>query len=261
LNPEIAFEEHQAHNNICNLFEGPGFEDYQVTRHAYGMDTSFKVEFGSGGRLVIFNAEYDAIPGLKHACGHNLIATGSIAAFIMTCEYLRKSASKETYRVQLLGTPAEEDGGGKIVLLNAGAYEGVDACLMAHPVPVIDQAPEIDGGAAPGGYMARAHVQVTFSGKPAQAAARAWDGINALDAAVAAYLNVSLLRQQLPPDQRINGIILNGGQRANVVPELTSMEYYMRAPSMGSLKKLQTAAIGCFEAACKSTGCRVDFKW
>lgn len=81
-----------------------------MTRHAYGLETSFKVEFGSGGRLVVFNAEYDAIPGLKHACGHNLIATGSIAAFIMTCEHLKKTVSKEAYRVQLLGTPAEEAG-------------------------------------------------------------------------------------------------------------------------------------------------------
>lgn len=232
-----------------------------MTRHAYGLETSFKVEFGSGGRLVVFNAEYDAIPGLKHACGHNLIATGSIAAFIMTCEHLKKPCLRRltasSFSVHLPRRPE----GGKIVLLNAGAYDGVDDCLMAHPVPVIDQSPEIDGGAAPGGYMARAHVQVTFSGKPAQAAARAWDGINALDAAVAAYVNISLLRQQLPPNQRINGIILNGGQRANVVPELSSMEYYMRAPSMGGLKRLQSAAVGCFEAACKSTGCRVDFKW
>jgi len=104
---------------------------HNVTRHAYGLDTSFEVEFGQGGALVIFNAEYDALPGLGHACGHNLIATCSIAAFLATVELLRSGLEG---RVRLLGTPAEENGGGKIRLIKAGAYDGADACLMAHPV-------------------------------------------------------------------------------------------------------------------------------
>lgn len=125
-NPELAYEEHIAHDTLCDFLEGQGFE---VTRHAYGLDTSFEVLVGSGGRLVNFNAEYDALPDIGHACGHNLIATASLTAFLATASLLKTHGLPG--RIQLLGTPAEEQGGGKLDLLKAGAYNGVDASLMS----------------------------------------------------------------------------------------------------------------------------------
>lgn len=125
-NPELAFNEHRAHDTICDFLEKQGFS---VTRHAYGLDTSFEALSGSGGRLINFNAEYDALPDIGHACGHNLIATSSIAAFLALSFTLKKYNIPG--RTQLLGTPAEENGGGKADLIEAGAYKGVNISLMA----------------------------------------------------------------------------------------------------------------------------------
>lgn len=125
-NPEIAYTEHKAHDTICDFLEAHGFS---VTRHAYGVDTAFEAVSGSGGRNVNFNAEYDALPGIGHACGHNLIATSSITAFLAVSHALKVLGLPG--RTHLLGTPAEESGGGKVKLIMAGAYEGVDVSLMA----------------------------------------------------------------------------------------------------------------------------------
>lgn len=124
-NPELAYQEHKAHDAITELLDELG---YRVTRHAYGLKTSFEVISGNGGRMVNFNAEYDALPGLGHACGHNLISTASITGFLVLSHVLRHFGVSG--QVQLLGTPAEEDGGGKIALLNAGAFDKVDVSLM-----------------------------------------------------------------------------------------------------------------------------------
>jgi metal-dependent amidase/aminoacylase/carboxypeptidase family protein len=134
-NPELAYEEHKAHDAICNFLEEQGFT---VTRHAYGLDTSFECISGTEGRLVNFNAEYDALPGIGHACGHNLIATASITAFLALA-HLQKEYNIGC-RVQLLGTPAEENGGGKAKLLDAGAYKEVDVSLMAYDHPSLSLA-------------------------------------------------------------------------------------------------------------------------
>ncbi|KAF7519049.1 hypothetical protein PCG10_010417 [Penicillium crustosum] len=125
-NPELAYQEHHAHDTICDFLEEQGFA---VTRHAYGLDTSFEAVVGTGGRLINFNAEYDALPGIGHACGHNLIATSSIAAFLALSFAIRKF--NVPGRAQLLGTPAEENGGGKAKLIDAGAYKNVNISLMA----------------------------------------------------------------------------------------------------------------------------------
>lgn len=167
-----------------------------MRRKAYGLSTALEIEYkhGAGGRVVVFNAEYDALPNIGHACGHNLIATSSIAAFIATCEALKIHCPEGLgYTVRLLGTPAEESGGGKVRLLDNGAYKDVDACLMVHPMPLIPNAPDLLCIAAtvPGGFLANDKVRVTFTGKPAHAAAAPWEGINALDAVVSAYVNTS----------------------------------------------------------------------
>ncbi|KAF7595968.1 hypothetical protein BBP40_004114 [Aspergillus hancockii] len=161
------------------------------------------------------------------------------------------------------GTPAEEAGGGKIQLIDNGAYKNVDTCLMVHPMPHAPNDPNILIIAAglPGGFIATDDVRVAFIGKPAHAAAAPWDGINALDAVVAACLNISLLRQQMEPNQSIHGVIVHGGDRPNVIPMSAAVEYCMRAPTAKSLKILKEKATKCFEAAKIATGCEVKFEW
>ncbi|EPS32162.1 hypothetical protein PDE_07122 [Penicillium oxalicum 114-2] len=265
-NPELAYEEFQAHDHICDLFSGLESQGYQVRRKVYGLETAFEIEYthGSGGRLVVFNAEYDALPGIGHACGHNLIATSAIAAFLATCETMKSQASGISgFTVRLLGTPAEESGGGKVKLIEAGAYKNVDACLMVHPAPMSPSHPEVHSIATvvEGGYLANDKVEVTFTGKPAHAAAAPWEGINALDAVVAAYVNISLLRQQILPSQRVHGVIVNGGDRPNIVPMSATLDYYIRSPTKKTLQQLTAKVIKCFEAAATATGCKVEYKW
>lgn len=196
---------------------------FQVTPHAYGVDTAFSAECGSGGRLVVFNAEYDALPGIGHACGHNLIASASFAAFIGAAEALRKTSTPG--RVRLLGTPAEEGGGGKIHLINNGAYRDAAACLMTHPGPQYLLSGDVTGVAAVK-MLANVKWRILFSGQTAHAAMEPWNGFNALDAVCLSYNAVSMLRQQIRPHERIHGVIKEGGDRPNVIPGSTSVDYY-----------------------------------
>ncbi|CAG7922003.1 unnamed protein product [Penicillium olsonii] len=267
-NPELAYAEFDAHDHICELFENLKAEGYSVTRKAYDLETALVVEYkqGDGGRVVTFNAEYDALPGIGHACGHNLIATSSIAAFIAACEAMKaqsKQSSGNGFTLRLMGTPAEESGGGKVRLLNEGAYKDVDACLMVHPIPMVPGSPDLMGMATvvEGGFLANNKVTVTFTGKPAHAAAAPWEGINALDAVVSAYVNISMLRQQILPTQKIHGVIVNGGDRPNIIPMSATVDYYIRSPTVKTLKPLTDRVVKCFEAAATATGCKVDFEW
>ncbi|KAF9769660.1 hypothetical protein IL306_012903 [Fusarium sp. DS 682] len=252
-NPEYNYKEFKAHDNICDLMQRLG---YNVKRHAYGIGTSFEVEFGKGGKVIVFNAEYDALPGLGHACGHNLIATSSIAAFIATAEIIREG--KLSGRVRLLGTPAEEGGGGKVSLIKAGAYEGVDACLMAHPTGRLSpqDSQNIDGVSA-AKSSARRQMKVSFIGQNAHAGNAPWHGKNALDAVVSSYVNISLLRQQIQPTEQIHGVIQNGGAEPDIIPGSTNLEYYLRAARVDQVKDLTTRVEACFEAGAMATGCKV----
>lgn len=260
----MAFKECNAHNHICEIFESLGAE-YQVYRQAYGIKTALEVIFtrGNGGRIVVFNAEYDALPGMGHACGHNLIATASIAAFLATCETMSSLyADQVGFSIRLLGTPAEEGGGGKLLLIKAGAYKCVDACFMVHPFPVLSGDSDlISSSSCSGQYLANDKVAVTFTGKPAHASAAPWEGVNALDAVVSAYVNISMLRQQILPTEKIHGVVLRGGDRPNVIPASTTVEYYIRSNTVKTLKPLTEKVLNCFEAAATATGCAVEYKW
>ncbi|KAJ6023696.1 Peptidase M20D amidohydrolase predicted [Penicillium herquei] len=262
--PELAYEEHAAHDNICNFFEALS-EEYIVNRQAYGVSTAFEIRYtyGAGGRVVAYNAEYDALPGMGHACGHNLIATSAIASFLATTETMKTLYSDtEGFSVRLLGTPAEEGGGGKLKLIDAGAYKDVDACFMVHPFPVLTGAPELLSSSSDSSqYLANDKVSVTFTGKPAHASAAPWEGINALDAVVAAYVNISMLRQQILPTQKIHGVVLKGGERPNVIPASTTVQYYIRSPTKKTLTPLTERVVKCFEAAATASGCTVEFEW
>ncbi|KAJ5814340.1 uncharacterized protein N7503_001090 [Penicillium pulvis] len=255
-NPEPHYKEVQAHDNICGLLESLG---YAVTPHAYGVPTAFQVEFGTGGGLVSYNAEYDALPcesdGYHHACGHNLIATSSIAAFLFTAGVIKDTGMQG--RVRLLGTPAEESGGGKIDLIDAGAYRGVDASLMAHPSNDIES---FDGISCPK-TLAINSVKIKFHGKEAHAAASPWAGINALDAVVATYNNIAMLRQQLPLTERVHSIISNGGERPNIIPGLAEMELYARAATDAELETLCKRLEGCIHGGAQAAGCKVELTW
>jgi amidohydrolase len=165
-------------------------------------------------------------------------------------------------RVRLLGTPAEESKGGKLKLIAAGAYEGVDACLMTHPMSarVLSAAKGQFAGVAYGTCIASAKFQAAFTGKPAHAALAPEEGINALDAAVLAYNGVSMLRQQTKPDERIHGIILEGGDRPNIVTANSLLDYGVRAPTVKETRALQGRVVKCFEGAAIATGCELEVK-
>ncbi|KAH7012533.1 metal-dependent amidase/aminoacylase/carboxypeptidase [Microdochium trichocladiopsis] len=256
-NPELGYAEHKAHDNIVALLQS---QDFKVTPHAYGLETSFEAEYGSGGRLVVFNVEYDALPGIGHACGHNIIATGSLAGFFATVALLKHF--KIPGRVRALGTPAEEGGGGKIKLIDAGAFEGVDACLMTHPMAgmMYNTTEEHAHGIPYGTSVASAKFNATFTGRTAHAAAVPQDGINALDAAVLAYNGISMLRQQILPYERIHGIIMEGGEKANVIPSRAKLDYNVRSRTIKETKKLQARVEKCFEGAAVATGCELSFE-
>lgn len=246
-NPELAYEEHKAHATVVSFLRNHGFE---VTPHAFGLETSFVCDFGQdNGPLVAFNVEYDALPGIGHACGHNLIATGSIAAFLGTVAVMKHHSLPG--RARLLGTPAEEGGGGKIKLIDAGAYKDVSACFMTHPFST----PE---NVTFGSCMASSKFRATFTGKPAHAAAAPHEGINALDAAVLAYNGTSMLRQQIKPDQRIQGVLIEGGHRANIITPKSILDYNVRGATLKETRELHQRVVKCFEGAAIATGCEVD---
>ncbi|KAL2152308.1 hypothetical protein VTH82DRAFT_5492 [Thermothelomyces myriococcoides] len=248
-NPELAYEEHQAHDIFVKTLESLNF---QVTPHAYGLATAFSAEYGSGGRLVIYNAEYDALPGIGQACGHNLIASAGFAAFLGAVAALK--ASGQPGRVRLLGTPAEEGGGGKIKLIEAGAYKGASACLMVHPGPGHNIPPPIRGVAF-GPMLANIKNRVHFTGREAHASIAPWDGVNALDAVCLSYNAISMLRQQIRPYERIHGVFRKAGDRPNVTPADCTVEYYCRSATKRGAEALWQRVLKCFEGAAIATGC------
>ncbi|OAQ98969.1 hypothetical protein LLEC1_00599 [Akanthomyces lecanii] len=252
--PELAYEEHKAHANFVSLLESLGFH---VTPNAYGVTTAFSAEYGSGGRLVVFNAEYDALPGIGHACGHNLIASASFAAFLGVAEALKKTSIPG--RVRLLGTPAEEGGGGKIHLINNGAYRDAAACLMTHPGPQYLLSGDVTGVAAVK-MLANVKWRIFFSGQTAHAAMEPWNGLNALDAVCLSYNAISMLRQQIRPHERIHGVIKQGGDRPNVIPGSTSVDYYVRSDTLAAAERLWKRVQLCFEGAATATGCQVRYE-
>lgn len=254
-NPELAYEEHKATENLSSFLEQHGFT---VQRQAYGMATSFEASIGAGGREVIICAEYDALPELGHACGHNLIATSSLAAFVGAAHAMKELNLPG--RLRILGTPAEEGGGGKIKLIRAGAFKGASAAIMSHAVTkhgISDDASVV--GSAALDLVASIKFRVEFRGKSAHAAGEPWNGLNALDAAVAAYNNVSLLRQQIHTDERVHCVIEDGGTVPNVIPDYTKMNWYLRSPTIERGQALHKRVEACIDAAGLATNCSVKY--
>ena len=245
-NPELGYEEHKAHALLTDFLEKKGFS---VERSYLGVRTAFRATFGNEAKPnICVISEYDALPEIGHACGHNLIAEAGIAAGLGIKAALGANGAPQG-GLTVMGTPAEEGLGGKVKLIKKGAFDDIDAAMMVHPCPHSVLEPV---------FLANTKFKVTFYGKAAHAAAFPWEGINALDAAVLAYNNISVLRQQLKPSTRIHGIISNGGAKPNIIPELSVMQYYIRAPTREDVSELKPKMISCFEAAAKATGCTVD---
>jgi Xaa-Arg dipeptidase len=251
--PELAYEEVHAHEVLTAFLEERGF---QVERGAYGLPTAFRATAGSGGPTVAVLSEYDALPGIGHACGHNLIATSGVAAGLAAAEVLGEGDGT----IVVIGTPAEERGGGKVDLINAGAFDGVDAAMMMHPGGQSPQMPP--GSVRVNGKPNALHaLTVRYKGKNAHAAGRPWDGLNALDALLHAYNGISLLRQQMRPSARVHGIITEGGQAPNIIPDETAAYFYVREDVMANLEVLKPRVVACFEAAALATGTELELVW
>ena len=243
-NPELNFEEHKAHELLTNFLGAKGF---RVERSYTGIATAFRATYGSGRPNVCVICEYDALPEIGHACGHNLIAEAGLAAGLGIKAAL-ESSEIHPGRVTILGTPAEEGGSGKVLLLNNGAFSDVDVALMIHPSSFTCVYPH---------YLAVAHYTVTYTGKAAHAAAFPWEGVNALDAAILAYTMISQMRQQLKPECRVHGVIAEGGVKPNIIPEKAVLEYMIRAPNRKELAAALDKVLPCFGAAASATGCQV----
>jgi amidohydrolase len=248
-NPEVGYEEHKAHALLTNFLKSR--QDWKVTTSAYGIDTAWVAVYDSGkrGPVVSFNVEMDALPGLGHACGHNLIATSSLAAALATASVMRRHSLRG--KIVLFGTPAEEGGGGKIRLLRAGAYKnnGVDISLISHPGITHDGALTCTS--------AFTSFRCEYFGKASHAARSPWLGINALDALIIAYNALSVLRQQTMPGDVIQGHITDGGLAPNIIHAYAAGTFVVRANTAPRLEELRRKVDACFRAGAEATGARL----
>jgi len=243
--PELAYEERRACAQLVAFARAQGFD---VREAAYGMETAFRAEWGRGPVTIAICSEYDALPEIGHACGHNLIATSGAGAAVA----LKAALDPAEARIVLLGTPAEEGSGGKIVMIRNGCFDDIDVAMMAHPAPAdIDDAP----------MFGVAHVDVEYRGKSVHASVFPEQGLNALDAIVTAYQSIAQLRQHIRRDARIHGIITHGGDAANIVPGYTRAAFYVRALKPWYLEQLKARVRACFEAGALATGCELTIDW
>ena len=240
--PELGFEEERACAWLCELLAGAGLE---VERGVGGLPTAFAARAGAGPLRVVVCAEYDALPGVGHACGHNLIAAMAAGAGIALAEV----ADDVGLEVTVLGTPAEEGGGGKILLLRQGAFAGAHAAMMVHPSPYeMAEMPVI----------AVTQLRVAYTGKEAHASAYPQLGVNAADALVVAQTAIGLLRQHLRPGDRVHGIVTHGGDAPNVIPAHTTGTWMVRAAGLEQLEEVWAKVVRCFEAGALATGASLE---
>ncbi|HVN86471.1 MAG TPA: M20 family metallopeptidase [Candidatus Binatia bacterium] len=243
--PELNFEERQASGWLADYLERAG---YSVERGAFDLPTAFVARLGTAAPRVAVLCEYDALPGLGHACGHNIIATAGAGAGAALAQVVHDSGGS----VVVMGTPAEEGGGGKIVMARRGAFDGVDAAMMVHPAGL-----DLAGM----NVLAVSTIAVEYHGKAAHASAFPHRGINALDALITAYSGIAQLRQHIRETERIHGIITSGGQAPNIVPDFAAGLFYVRAASESRLEKLKARVLGCFRAGAEATGAELKYEW
>ena len=242
--PELGYEEFESSAAVAALAESAGFT---VERQAAGLETAWRATAGSGDLHLALLAEFDALPDVGHACGHNIIAASSVGAAIG----LAAVADELGVTVELLGTPSEEGGGGKIDLINAGYFSGVHAAMMIHPWPVDRLSAQC---------LAVDHFDVTFTGREAHASAAPFEGINALDALTIAQVALGLLRQQLPAGDQVHGIVAEGGSAANIIPSRAVGRFMARSVTAERLAALRKRVNACFEAGALATGAQLSIE-
>ncbi len=236
--PEVLFEETFAADLLASAL---GTE-----AGAYGLDTAFESRYGSGsGPNVTVICEYDALPGIGHGCGHNVIAAAGLGAGLAAASVAEATGG----RLVVLGTPAEEGGGGKVLMGDRGAFEGIDAALMVHPAGADLTEPDV---------IAIATWKVEYFGRGAHAAAAPHHGRNALDAMVLGYNAVAALRQHIAATDRIHGVFLEAGEKPNIVPDHTVAEWYVRSATIDTLQPLKARVLACLEAGAAAAGCRME---
>ena len=245
-NPELGYEERFASTRLADLLREHGVA---TELPAYGIETAFAGRAGTDGPLVVVCCEYDALPGIGHGCAHNVIGAMGVGAGIA----LAALADECGGRVLVLGTPAEElNGGGKVRLLEAGAFADATVAMMAHPEGGdVERVP----------YLATDTLEVLFHGTAAHASSSPWQGVNALDALVLGYTAVGALRQHLRPDEKVHGIITDGGQAENIVPARAAGRWKVRARDVERLARLKTRVLACFEGAAAQTGATLEHRW
>lgn len=243
-NPELGYEEFKACKAHVDLLKKHGFE---VEEEYMGIKTAFKAVFDSGkkGPTISYLSEYDALPGIGHGCGHNLLGATNTGAGIVLSKLIKDLKGK----VIVFGTPAEETSGAKVDMTLKGAFDGIDIAMEVHP-----GSKHYKSGAS----LAMEAIQFTFKGKPAHAAAYPEKGINALDAAINTFVNINALRQHIQSTARIHGIIKEGGKAANIVPDLAVAQFYVRATTKTYLNELVDKVKNCAKGAALAAGAELE---
>jgi amidohydrolase len=244
-NPELGFQETQAVTWLTGYLEGNGF---RLERGICELATAFRASYGEGRPVVGILAEYDALPKLGHACGHNIIAGAAVGAAVAA----RLAIDKFGGSVCVIGTPAEEIYGGKVIIADRGGFNDIDAAMMVHP-GVRDLATTQ--------ALAARQLDVEFFGKAAHAAARPEMGINALDAMILSFTAINSLRQHIKDGARIHGVITDGGEAANIVPAHSAATFIVRAQDNTYLEELRPRVVDCFTGAAVATGARLEHRW
>jgi amidohydrolase len=241
-NPELNFEETMACGWLVEWLEKAGFD---VQRNVADLDTAFVGTYGTGRLHVAIVAEYDALPEVGHACGHNVIAASAIGAGIA----LAAVAEDLGMQVSVIGTPAEEGGGGKIIMVERGVFDDVHLALMVHPGPSDLLEPDV---------LAAQSLEITYMGKPAHAGSFPERGINASDAMVIAQVAMGLLRQSLLPGDRVHGIVTSGGEALNIIPARVTADWMIRATTAARLAEVREKVRRCFEAGALASGAQLE---
>ena len=244
-NPELGFKEFKAAEWLTGYLEKNGFSS---ERGICELPTAFRASYGQGSPAIALLAEYDALPDLGHACGHNLIGVAAVGAAVAAKSAIDRFGGS----MVVLGTPAEELYGGKAIMAERGAFDNLDAAMITHPGT---------HDAATTEALACHGLQVEFFGKAAHAASRPQAGINALEAMIQSYNAINSLRQHIHPRARVHGIITDGGQAANVVPAHSAGIFLVRAADDGYLEVLKQRVLSCFAGAATATGARLEYKW
>ena len=242
--PELCFAETTSARAVAETLRAGGLS---VHEGVYELPTALESRAGDGDLVIAVCAEYDALPDVGHACGHNIIAATAVGAGLA----LASVADELGLAVRVLGTPAEEGGGGKVLMLERGAFAGVHAAMMVHPWPT---------ERLTGSCLAVAHYDVHFAGREAHASAAPWQGVNAQDALTIAQVAIGLLRQQLPPGDQVHGVVTQSSSAANIIPASVTARYMVRSPTAQGLAALRPRIDTCFEAGALATGCTLDYE-